>query len=195
MSNSFRKVDGVFDLLTEAALGLPLRIDPLQFSGGGMLGMCHFPGRQGRDGRGRLWRRSVEADLDAIRQWGASAVVSLVEEHEFEALGVPDLGTRVQELGLRWHHWPIRDMDVPEGRNPLAAAGQTLLERLGRGERVVVHCAAGLGRTGTVAATMLVAFGEEPAKAIARVRQARPETLETSAQERFVHQGRDLRPD
>jgi protein-tyrosine phosphatase len=51
---------------------------------------------------------------------------------------------------------------------------------------VLVHCAAGLGRTGTLAALLLVEGGLEPEAAIARVRQARPGTLETADQEAFV---------
>ena len=39
------------------------------------------------------WRRNLGIDLDAIRDWGAVATVTLVEEHELRALKVPDLGT------------------------------------------------------------------------------------------------------
>jgi atypical dual specificity phosphatase len=51
---------------------------------------------------------------------------------------------------------------------------------------VAVHCAAGLGRTGTVLAAYLVARGEEPRAALARVRDLRPGSVETADQERAV---------
>lgn len=168
--------------------GGDLRIDEVTLPGGGRLGMCHFPGRQGADSQGRQWQRHVDDDLQAITRWGADAVVSLVESAEFATYGVPDLGQRIQALGLAWYHLPIVDMGVPAQLPWLSAQGQgaAVMDRLRRGQRVVFHCAAGLGRTGTMAAAALVALGQKPEAAIDCVRRARPGTLETTAQEDFV---------
>ena len=51
---------------------------------------------------------------------------------------------------------------------------------------VLVHCGAGLGRSGTVAAAYLVKCGYEPKAAIARVREVRPFSIETREQEQSV---------
>ena len=51
----------------------------------------------------------------------------------------------------------------------------------------MVHCRGGLGRTGTVAACVLVALGDHSAdKAIDAIRQARKGTIQTDEQEEFV---------
>ncbi|MFM7533963.1 MAG: cyclin-dependent kinase inhibitor 3 family protein [Rubrivivax sp.] len=177
------------EMLDRGARGEALRIDELALHGAGVLGLSHFPGRCGVDGRARHWRRSVQADLQAILGWGASAVLSLVEAQEFRRYGVPDLGARVREQGLRWHHLPVPDMGVPTGGTPFGQQPelQAVRAALGRGERVLVHCAAGLGRTGTLAAGLLVAQGLSPQQAIEAVRRVRPGTLETPGQEAWVH--------
>lgn len=53
---------------------------------------------------------------------------------------------------------------------------------------VVVTCAAGLGRTGTVLACYFVGVGYEPQTAIDYVRQLRPGSIQTRDQEDAVHQ-------
>ena len=56
------------------------------------------------------------------------------------------------------------------------------------GERVVLHCMGGLGRSGLVAATALVNAGLSPSAAIQEVRDTRdPRAVETQAQADFVH--------
>lgn len=51
---------------------------------------------------------------------------------------------------------------------------------------VVVHCRGGLGRTGIVAARLLVEFGEAPKSALFRCRRARASTVENRSQEEYV---------
>ena len=51
---------------------------------------------------------------------------------------------------------------------------------------MVLHCRGGIGRTGTIAARLLVEFGVAPEEAIRMVRRARPGTIETPAQEEYV---------
>jgi atypical dual specificity phosphatase len=53
---------------------------------------------------------------------------------------------------------------------------------------VVVTCAAGLGRTGTVLACYFVGTGYEPQPAIDYVRQLRPGSIQTRDQEETVYQ-------
>src|SRR5512143_172178 len=68
----------------------PLRIAEVP-AGAGTIGVTFCPGKQGAGHGGTLHARSVEADVDAIRRWGASAVVTLIESHEFELLQVTAL--------------------------------------------------------------------------------------------------------
>mgnify|MGYP001300441983 CR=1 FL=1 len=138
---------------------------------------------------GANWARDLGMDLDAIRSWGADAVITLIEPHEFEEMQVQDLGAEVTARGMDWHNLPIVDVTAPGWRfeDGRRGKGPRIRARLTRGERVFVHCKGGLGRAGTVAARLLVELGLHDARsAIATVRAVRPGALETRAQEQHV---------
>lgn len=155
----------------------PLRIDALPMPTGGMLGLTHCPGRRGGD-----WQRNLAQDLDAIEIWRTALLVTLVEAHELAKLGVPDLALQATFRPFRWLHVPIADMATPSPAATFAAINDALQRR----ERVVIHCAAGLGRTGTVAAALLVDSGMAPQAAINSVRAVRPGSIETAGQEAYI---------
>ena len=162
----------------------PLRIDEARIPGSrGAIGITFCPGK--KDG---IWDRDLASDLDVIAAWAPLVVLTLIEEHEFSWLGVPDLGQQVQARGLRWHHLPIVDVRPPDVRfeTQWQRLGSELSREIQNGSRVLVHCRGGLGRAGSVAALLLIGLGIEPQDAIRRVRAVRPGAIETSEQERYV---------
>jgi ADP-ribosyl-[dinitrogen reductase] hydrolase len=172
----------------------PLPILPvLPAPGAGRIGITFCPGKIDPAATPAPWRRDLAADLDAIRDWRAAAVVTLVETRELDMLGVPDLGAQVARRGMAWFHLPIVDMAVPDAafETRWVHAGAALRALLVDGRDIVVHCRGGLGRAGTIAARLLVEFGVAPDDAIRIVRRARPGAIETVAQENHV---RGLRP-
>jgi protein-tyrosine phosphatase len=172
------------------SLSHPLRVDalPCHPHAPGVIGITFCPGKRGDSVYGAPWARDLALDLDAIAAWGADMMLTLVEAHELRHLGVPHLGEAVARRGVPWHHLPIRDLQAPDrefmatARDPLRSA----LTTLRAGGKVLVHCRGGLGRAGTVAASLLIELGERPADALSRVRHARPGSVETAAQESYV---------
>ncbi|MFT3912602.1 MAG: tyrosine-protein phosphatase [Anaeromyxobacteraceae bacterium] len=112
--------------------------------------------------------------------------MTLLEPHETSKLGRIDLAAR--KAGLRWRHFPIPDVHIPASVPDTGRLVSDLLRALGKGETVVIHCWGGLGRTGTIAACILVAAGSKPDEAIRHVRAARPGALEVPSQEAFVNE-------
>jgi ADP-ribosyl-[dinitrogen reductase] hydrolase len=157
-------------------------------SGFGRIGITLCPGKYDPHGMSRAWDRDLARGLDMIRDWGAAAIVTLLEPKELTLLRVERLGEQVLRRNMLWFHLPIVDVSIPDGRfeEEWDTAGEELRSILRSGSDVLVHCRGGLGRAGTIAARLLVELGVEPATAIASVRAVRPGAIETSDQEEFV---------
>jgi protein-tyrosine phosphatase len=163
--------------------------DPLQiatvFAPGipGAIGLTQCPGKKDRIGG---WNRDLSHDLARIREWGAAAILTLVQERELHRLGVAELGTEVARYKMIWRHLPIRDGDVPDEKFEASwsEVGVELRALLRGGRRVLVHCRGGLGRAGMISARLLVELGMDPEAAIIAIRAVLgPAAIETREQE------------
>ena len=170
----------------------PLRIAAVTPADGhGRIGITLCPGKTDPHGMSGAWARDIETDLDTIRDWGATAVLTLITDREIDCLKIPGLQQAVHDRHMEWWHLPIQD-----GKSPPAEtfekrwndAGEALRDRLRAGFDVLVHCRGGLGRAGTIAARLLVELGERPDEAMRRVREVRPGAIETEEQEDHVAQ-------
>jgi protein-tyrosine phosphatase/nicotinamidase-related amidase len=168
-------------IATSVKSNLVLRVDWIDSRHivSGRLGMTICPGRGDRD-------RNLEEDLARLGAEGVDRLLCLSTEAELDWAGVADLGRRAQALGLVYRWLPVPD----QGTCSLSEAADLVRwcrDGLERGEKVVLTCMGGLGRSGMVAACTLVDLGASPAAAIASVRRARgPRALETSGQEELV---------
>lgn len=183
--------------MTRSSTSHPLQIATLPIpTGEGTLGLTFCPGKCDPYAHNGPWARDLPLDLGAIRGWGAHALVTLLEDHEFDLLHVGRMGDSAEAAGLDWYHLPIPDMGEPgwQFERRWIYAGARLRRLLRRGGRVVLHCRAGLGRAGTIAARLLVELGVPPAEAVSLVRKARPGAIQTAEQEHHVHQARRVAP-
>ena len=166
-----------------------LRIDSVPVPhNDGHLGLCACPG--GRRARSPNYDpiNDLRNDVESIIQFGAAGVVTLVGKQELLSLGVESLPMHLEREGLWWKHLPITDMGVPnaEFEQQWDSHSADIRNTLKNGNNVLIHCWAGLGRTGTIAARLLIECGLEPAAAILRLRDARPGSIQTRKQEKYV---------
>jgi protein-tyrosine phosphatase len=129
--------------------------------------------------RGGDWLR------DEILGWkrsGIDTVCSLLTKEEERDLDVEREKSEAQAQGMNFLSFPIADCQVPASENALSRHLEALDGELSAGRNVVLHCRQGIGRTGLVAACLLVTQGASASAAIEQLSSARglpvPETAE-----------------
>jgi protein-tyrosine phosphatase len=94
-----------------------------------------------------------------------------------------------ESKGVQFISFPIPDRGVPPSTGAAMALLSGLFEALDQGKNVAVHCRQGIGRSGLVAAGLLVASGMRVDEAIDAVSAARGREIpETPAQLQWIRQ-------
>jgi protein-tyrosine phosphatase len=136
--------------------------------------------------RGGEW---LADEMDAWKQAGVNAVLSLLMPDEEEDLGVSNEAAQAKALGLEFLSFPIPDRQVPQSRDALTKTLEKVDRQLTDGRNVVLHCRQGVGRTGLVAACLLLTKGVDADSAVRRVSEARGVRIpETPEQRRWIDQ-------
>lgn len=120
---------------------------------------------------------------DEAARAGLSQVVCLTPRSELAELS-PAYHSAVAagDTPFRWRHLPMRNFGVPDDPAGFRREVAELAGTLRAGDAVLLHCAAGIGRTGTAAACILKALGLPGDEALQRVRDAgsNPQNAEQS---------------
>jgi protein-tyrosine phosphatase len=142
---------------------------------------------------GRLWLNAMPGRLESWADFNAEAarqgvqgLICLNPLHEVAALS-PDYHAAIQTGTLRWHwrHLPMRDFGLAPGQQQFRKQVVTVADELRQGAVLLLHCAAGIGRTGTFAACLLKQLGCSRDEALQRVHAA-GSNPESSAQNGLI---------
>jgi protein-tyrosine phosphatase len=147
----------------------------------GILAIAPLPGAGG----------DYAADLVHLKDWRPAMVMTLTTLSEMAVVGAANLGHDVVHIGTRWVHVPVADFGVPDaaGAAIWRSAASVASPALRGGGRVLIHCQGGCGRSGMAALRLMIAAGEAPDAALARLRAVRPCAIETQSQMRWAMQG------
>ena len=129
---------------------------------------------------------------DEIVNWRKEkidTVVSLLttdEEGEFELHQEP---ARARTAAINFISLPVRDRQIPDSASEIDAAVQQLDRTLSAGRNVLIHCRQGIGRSGLLAACLLINRGASAEAALRQISDARGMSVpETPEQRRWVDQ-------
>ena len=140
----------------------------------GTLAISAMPGRT----------RHYGTDWKRLLDWDPQMVVTMCGQVELDRKGSGSLGADLRAHGIDWAHVPVTDFGAPDEQAEALwlDAENRALAVSGAGGRVLVHCFGGCGRSGMAVLRLMVAAGEAPDAAFARLRHVRPCAVETDAQ-------------
>jgi len=134
--------------------------------------------------RGGDW---LEDEIADWRREGVNKVFSLLTSDEEQYLGLSTEATQAKAQGMQFVSFPIPDREVPRSEAKVTLALEKLDADLSAGRNIVVHCRQGIGRTGLMAACLLVMKGLSPDGAVKTLAIARGAPVpETEAQRRWI---------
>lgn len=156
----------------------PFDLLPLKAPAGGMI-LTPCPGTKDVD---------TDSALEQLKAAGASAVITLMQSAEMTSNAVTDLPALCVKHGLQWFHLPIEDDHAPglDFEAAWQAQGAAVHQLLDAGKRVAVHCKGGSGRTGLMAAQILVERGSSKEEAVAAVKALRPKALSLAVHQDYL---------
>ena len=132
--------------------------------------------------RGQDW---LEDEISGFKFYGIDLIVSLITLEEKLETGLADEEVICENQRLQFINFPIKDRSVPDSPKKTTALISLLTEKLKNGAGVAIHCRFGVGRTGLIAAGVLMQFGFTAEKAFTYLSSIRkikmPDTLEQEA--------------
>ena len=128
----------------------------------------------------------LDDDIHAYQSMGIDKIVSLLEQDEVVELGLLEERACCVKHGIEFVQFPIPDRGVPD-RTEFAKLVRQTHGDLVAGLNVGVHCRAGIGRSGVIAACVLQHFALTADDAVAIVSSARGiEVPDTDEQLQYI---------
>lgn len=129
----------------------------------------------------------LDDEIRGLRELDIRLVVSLLTPAEAHELGLSEEAAVCARHGLAFLSHPIIDRGVPDSVLAVQRTVDTICRAIEGGGGAVVHCRAGIGRSGVIAAAVLLRHGLAPAEAFSLITtQRRVRVPDTREQKQWV---------
>ena len=126
---------------------------------------------------------SVASTISEIATLGFHQVASLLELAEANALGLAEEGELVTAQSMKFVSFAIPDMGLPACSEDFTRLAQLLFTEINSGTNTLIHCRGGIGRSGLLAAAVLLQCGKDVQTAFAQVSLMRDRQVPETAQQ------------
>jgi protein-tyrosine phosphatase len=133
-------------------------------------------------------------ELRGLGELGYSTVVSLLEPRESTELELGSEGEIAKDIGLNFVNFPVPDRSTPGDTRAFRRFAAGLAADIREGRGVVIHCRAGIGRSGLTAAAVLVELGHDPREVFTTLSKARGIEVPDTAEQAEWFQKNCIRP-
>lgn len=130
----------------------------------------------------------LTSSISNLKEAGAEIIISVLPDSEIAKLNVTDLGAEIQQQGMLWYQLPVEDDQAPQLPffDVFNTKKEELLAHLKETKTIVIHCRGGSGRTGLMAATLLLESGYQWKRAKTLIQSIRPKALTIPAHIEFL---------
>tara|TARA_B110000261_G_C13029075_1_gene335472 strand:+ start:365 stop:883 length:519 start_codon:yes stop_codon:yes gene_type:complete len=127
-------------------------------------------------------------DIETIKELKIDTLFTLIDDTELNDLGGKGLSQLLKINHIKWLQLPITNFSIPEKKQKevLINIIEELIDDLINNRNILIHCMAGLGRSGMIAATILKKIGINAQLSISTIRSARPGAIETTSQVDYI---------
>ena len=124
----------------------------------------------------------LSAYIQFLKSRNIDVVVSLLQYDEVESHSLLYEGIECEESAIEFINFPIKDHSTPQFFVPFNQLIEQLVKRIALKKNLARHCYAGIGRTGLIAASILIKMGLQVDEALIKLSRARglrvPETIQ-----------------
>ena len=163
----------------------PVTFIPITHNLNQKIGISHCPGKlSGKIGSSM----QLHSDLKSLKKQGVYCIVTLVDDSEIVDLGIKNFTDSISKFNFRHYCEIIKDRSIPsvDQSDNIKALLKNIRNQISLEKNVLVHCNAGLGRSGLIAALLVKTMGTFP-DSISHIRRYRPGAIETKEQEDFIN--------
>ncbi len=131
---------------------------------------------------------SVLDTFQSLKAQSVDMVITALSDEEMNEKALPPFQTIANEANIAWHQLPIPDDSIPsvQFQNDWMALEPQVLALLSEKRSVALHCMGGSGRTGLLAAHILVALGWSLEDIVKQVQALRPKAFTHPDQRQYI---------